>query len=165
MINLHERMLPTLARVEHVTSWSPVRHASNWATEAGTAGLMANIADPNKCHILDQIWVYTVYESLCVWIIKVNVVSIGNPFSKAAQKNNRHWQTHRHPNLISRMWWWTILAHFSLETLRRVNGNQCRMQHQIRISTVWKQLNHFSLGISISHSWIYLNLKLDSPNI
>ena len=36
MINLHERMLPTSARVEPATSWSPVGRASNCATEAGT---------------------------------------------------------------------------------------------------------------------------------
>ena len=33
-INLHERMLLTSAGVEPATSWSPVGHASNWATEA-----------------------------------------------------------------------------------------------------------------------------------
>ena len=33
-INLHERMLPTSAGVEPVTSWSQVGRASNWATEA-----------------------------------------------------------------------------------------------------------------------------------
>ena len=32
--NLHERMLPTQG-VEPTTSWSPVRRASNWATETG----------------------------------------------------------------------------------------------------------------------------------
>ena len=35
MINLHERMLPTLTGVEPATSWSPVGRASNCATEAG----------------------------------------------------------------------------------------------------------------------------------
>ena len=35
MIDLHERMLPTSAGVEPVTSWSPVGRASNWATEDG----------------------------------------------------------------------------------------------------------------------------------
>ena len=33
MINLHERMLPTLAGVEPATSWSSVGRASNWATK------------------------------------------------------------------------------------------------------------------------------------
>ena len=35
MINLHERMLPTLAGVESATSWSPVERASSWVTETG----------------------------------------------------------------------------------------------------------------------------------
>ena len=34
MINLHERILPTSAEIEPATFWSPIGHASNWATEA-----------------------------------------------------------------------------------------------------------------------------------
>ena len=33
-------MLPTLVGVEPATSWSPVGHASNWATEAGNEQTM-----------------------------------------------------------------------------------------------------------------------------
>ena len=44
-INLHERMLPTSAGVEPAISWSPVRRASNWATEAGYT--CVNCADVN----------------------------------------------------------------------------------------------------------------------
>ena len=36
------------------------------------------------------------------------------------------------------------------------------MWHPIRVSTVCKCFNRFSLGISKSDSWIYLKLKLDS---
>ena len=36
MINLHERMLPTLAGVKPAIFWSPVGHSSNSATEAGS---------------------------------------------------------------------------------------------------------------------------------
>ena len=39
MINLHERMLPTLAGVEPATSWSPVGRTFNWATEVGLTKL------------------------------------------------------------------------------------------------------------------------------
>ena len=35
MINLHQRMLPDPAGIKHMTSWSLVKGASNWATEAG----------------------------------------------------------------------------------------------------------------------------------
>ena len=38
MINLNIRMLLIAAGVEPVTSWSPVRHASNKATKAGKSG-------------------------------------------------------------------------------------------------------------------------------
>ena len=41
MINLHERMLLTLVGVEPATSWSPVGHASNWATKAGRLSVEA----------------------------------------------------------------------------------------------------------------------------
>ena len=41
----------------------------------------------------------------------------------------------------------------------------CRMWHLIRVSTVCKHFSHFSLGISKSHSWTYLNLKVNSSNI
>ena len=41
----------------------------------------------------------------------------------------------------------------------------CRMWRLIRVFTVCKQFSHFSLGISKSHSQMYLKLKLDSSNI
>ena len=36
LINFHKRMLPDPARIEHATSWSPVRHTSHWTTETET---------------------------------------------------------------------------------------------------------------------------------
>ena len=50
--NLYERMLPDLARIKPATSWSPVWHASNWATEAH-ANERACIM---KCSSLIQTW-------------------------------------------------------------------------------------------------------------
>ena len=39
------------------------------------------------------------------------------------------------------------------------------MLHLIWVSTVFKQLTYFSLGISKSHSLTYLKCKLESSNI
>ena len=45
----------------------------------------------------------------------------------------------------------------------------CRMQHLNRITTVCKKFNHFSSGISKSHTltymYMYLKLKLESSDI
>ena len=42
---------------------------------------------------------------------------------------------------------------------------KCRMHCLIMVSTVCKKFSHFPLGISKSHSRMYLKLKLDSSNI
>ena len=54
------------------------------------------------------------------------------------------------------------LIHCSLETPKRVKG---RMRHLIRVFTVCKQFNHFSLGISKSHNLTYLKSKLESSHM
>ena len=64
------------------------------------------------------------------------------------------------------------LTHCNLETPKRVFGKQCRPRSDaaehgnlIRVSTVCKQLNHFSFGIPKSHRLTYLKSNLDSSNI
>ena len=54
------------------------------------------------------------------------------------------------------------LTHCSPDTPKRVIGKQCKPRCLIRVSTVCKWFSHLSEGISKSHSWMYLNLKLDS---
>ena len=47
----------------------------------------------------------------------------------------------------------------------QTNIRRRRTQRLISVSTVCKKCNHFSLGISKSHSRTYLNLKFDSSSI
>ena len=64
------------------------------------------------------------------------------------------------------------LAHCSLETPKRIICQTVETQIRrrktrrlIRVSTVCKKFNHFSLGISKLHSLTHLKSKLESSNI
>ena len=52
MINLHTRMLLDLAGVKPTTSWSSVRHPSDWATEASHCLLIFKFSDKVIIHIV-----------------------------------------------------------------------------------------------------------------
>ena len=55
MMEFHIRMSPDPAEIEPTTSWSPVRHTSDWATKDGLTDLgAAGVANITSKHLLAQ---------------------------------------------------------------------------------------------------------------
>ena len=67
MINLHERMLPTSTGFEPVTSWSPVRCASNCATEAGSFSMKVMWSTDTWGHNLEGLKIIIILYMTCWW--------------------------------------------------------------------------------------------------
>ena len=108
MINLCNRMLLDPARIKPVTSWSPVGHASNWATKAGCrffcTNLSADLLHQSICRLIVPVFLHkrgdrftwhdlicTPFSSkfCCLWRVSVFNQRINRNFNTVSEGADR----------------------------------------------------------------------------